>query len=162
MFILNEYGVKIQKDFEEYCRTRGIWEDMYEEGTYVLEDAIRGVKDCAAWHLITYSEDAIDTVQECEEGSKTSVAWSTNWSDPTNALNITYDDLINELYKCFTEVRESMTIKLTLNGEEIEQLEKIAGCDILDEATLHNVVMLGLKKYMEVEYEDLQMVCRSN
>jgi hypothetical protein len=150
MLILNEYGKKIQKDFEEYCRTRGVWEDMFEEGTYVLEDAIRGIKDCTAWHLITYSEDAIDTVQEWEEESETGVAWSTNWSDLTNAFNITYVDLINELNKCFTEVRESMTIKLTLNGKEIEQLEKIAGCDILDEATLHNVVMLELKKYMEV------------
>lgn len=149
MLKLTEYGKQLQKDFEKHCRERGVWDEMYEEGTYVLENSIRGVKDHAAWCMITYSEDVIDTVKGWQEETKSNVVWSTNWHDFDNAFTITYADLLNELDKCFTEVKEDMSIQLTLAGEEIEQLEKIVGCDINDKETLHNVAILAIKKYME-------------
>lgn len=149
MKILNEYGKQLQKDFEEHCRACGVWEVMYAEGTYVLESEVRGVKDYAAWCMITYSEDVIDTVREWQNDSNTGIAWTTNWKDPSNAFIITCDALLNELDKCFTEVKDDMSIQLTLTGEEIEQLEKIVGCDINDKETLHNVVVFAIKKYME-------------
>lgn len=149
MIKITEYGKKLQKDFEEHCKARCLWEVMIEEGTYVLEDAIRGIKDYAAWCMLTYDTDAIDTVRGWENESKTSIVWSTNWRDLDNAFTITYNELLNELNKCLMEVKDDMSIKLTLAGEEIEQLEKIAGCDINDKETLHNVVMLAIHKYMK-------------
>ena len=67
MLKLTKYGEEIQKDFLENCKKDGtykmVFED-FEDGTCLLEPSVRGDGDYAAWCLLTYGENALNTVYE--------------------------------------------------------------------------------------------------
>ena len=157
MLKITKYGEQIQKDFLEHCKTTGAYQRVFEDfedGTILLEDSIRGVKDCAAWHLITYGTDAINIVQGWQDYGDT-ICWCTNWKDLNNAFYITYTELLIELNKSLAERKADMNIRLTLAGEEIEQLEQVVGFEIKDKEELHSAVLMAIEKYVETYKESL-------
>ncbi len=156
MLKLNEYGKKLVENFYEQCKTTGTYDKVFvdfEDGTCLLESSVRGVKDCAALYIITYDKDAIDTVKDWKEEDSSRFCWSTNWDDMDNAFTITYDEVLNELRKCFTETIDDTSIQLTLTSEEIAELASASGCDIVDKETLHDAVLMAIEKYIETYKE---------
>lgn len=49
---------------------------------------------------------------------------------------------------------EDITIQLTLTGEEIEQLAKVTGYDIVNKESLYQAVLMAIEKYIETYKED--------
>ena len=49
---------------------------------------------------------------------------------------------------------KDMGIQLTLTGEEIEQLAKITGYDIVDKESLYQAVLMAIEKYVETYKEN--------
>ena len=152
MLKITEYGEKIQENFLEQCKKDGTYQRVFgcfEDGTCLLEESIRGVKDYAAWYLITYDTNALNIVDEWRDGCEDDICWCTNWSDLDNAFFITYEELITELNKSLIEQKEDISVQLTLTGEEIEQLAKVTGCDIENKEDLTQAIRMAIEKYVE-------------
>lgn len=157
MLKITKYGEKIQEDFLEQCKKDGTYQRVFkdaEDGTIILEESIRGVKDYAAWCLITYGTDAINEVNEWREDCPNDICWCTNWLDLNNAFFITCSDLLVELNKALAEQKEDMSIQLTLTGEEIEQLEHATGIEVVDKEGLYQAVLMAIEKYVETYQEN--------
>lgn len=106
MLKITKYGEKIQEDFLEHCKKDGTYKRVFEDcedGTCLLEISVRGVKDYAAWCLLTYGTDAINIVNEWKGRCEDDVCWCTNWKDLDNAFIITYKELLDELKCCLSE-----------------------------------------------------------
>ena len=157
MLKITKYGEKIQEVFLEHCKIDGTYQRVFEDledGTCLLEPSVRGIKDYAAWCLITYGTDAINTVNEWKEECDGDICWSTNWRDLDNAFTITCTDLLVELNKALAEPKEDMSIQLTLTGDEIEQLEQVTCINIVDKEGLYQAVLTAIEKYVETYKED--------
>lgn len=64
MKIINEYGLKLQKDF---CIKSNMYEDIENgkfSGTIFYEDYIETIEEAVAWLLETYDTNALDTIEE--------------------------------------------------------------------------------------------------
>lgn len=156
MLKITKYGEKIQEGFLDQCKRDGTYQRVFidgEDGTCLLEPSVRGVKDYAAWCLITYGTSAITTVNEWREECENDICWCTNWLDLNNAFFITCAELLTELNKSLAEVKEDMSIQFTLTGEEIEQLEQTTGIEIADKEGLHQAVLTAIEKYVETYKE---------
>ena len=156
MLKITKYGEKIQEDFLDHCKVDGTYQRVFEDfedGTFLLQDSIRGVKDYTAWCLITYGTDAINIFNKWKEDSNCDICWCTNWRDLDNAFTITYTDLQTELDKALAEPKEDMSIQLTLTGDEIEQLEQVTGIEIVDKERLYQAVLMAVEKYVETYKE---------
>ena len=90
---LNHYGEKIVNDFLEKCKADGSYKDVYEDfedGTFLLENAIENFYDECAWLYLTYNDNVFDTLDEWKKDGETYLF-----------NNVTYEEVKNELKKMF-------------------------------------------------------------
>lgn len=140
MLQINEYGAKIVEDFIEHCKDNCKYDIAMDYGLEVLNDCVRGVKDYAAWCILSYDTMAIDTVNEWRTPATPRICWSSNWSDMDNAFVITFGELLSVLERCFEEVETDMSIQMTFTAEEIAEIKEVTGLAIEEKEDLYNAV----------------------
>lgn len=150
MLKITEYGNKIVEEFIDYCKICDKYDIAMDHGLEILDECVRGVKDYAAWCIMSYDTMALDTVEEWFAEASSSICWSTNWDDPENSFFITFGSLRDILNRCFEEVREEMDIKMTFTEEEIKQIEEFTGREIKEKEDLYNATRLILDTIMSI------------
>ena len=140
MLKITEYGNKIVEEFIDYCKICDKYDIAMDHGLEILDECVRGVKDYAAWCIMSYDTMALDTVEEWFAEASSSVCWSTNWDDSENSFFITFGSLRDVLNKCFEEAKTDMDIKMTFTGDEVKQIEELTGIWINEKEDLYNAV----------------------
>ena len=97
---INHYGQQLMRTFEMKCG-QGLMEESMRLGTFVLEKYIDNRFDDAAWCLITYDINAIDTVKEWKNTVEEDIIHQDD-------DDYTLDDLITVLTKCITYPKENV------------------------------------------------------
>lgn len=140
MLKINEYGEKIRDEFIEHCKDCAKYDIAMDHGLEVLNDCIRGVKDYAAWCILSYDIMAIEIVKEWRTPATPRICWSNNWMDTDNAFVITFDEVLSVLDKCFDDVAIDMSIQMTFTGDEVKQIAELTGMSIEEKEDLYNAV----------------------
>lgn len=100
MLKLTKYGEKIQEDFLEQCKKDGTYQRVFEDfedGTRLLESSVRSDGDYAAWCLLTYGEDALNTVYEWRDMECQYFVFTNNY------CSVGFWELVRELRQCFAK-----------------------------------------------------------
>lgn len=78
MKTINDYGLKLQKDF---CVKSNIYEDIENNkfnGTIFYEDFIETIEDAIGWMLETYNTNALNTIKEWIDDGLSDESWGFN------------------------------------------------------------------------------------